>query len=152
MIDLYASDSSFPKLSDLQKRLSSSPGKITLALTDDIDIDQVEAFLIAVFETTESPYSLREQDALILSVLEDANGAETVTRNGCGVKVVLTADSCAIVHDGASVMAKTIAVAMLQALEELDDPAGMVLAGMAGVWESPSFEMTRSLSSEPRMS
>ena len=145
--DLYPSRSAV--MADLLQRLSSSSRTATLELNETSDTDEVEAFLIAIFETTRTSQSYREQDELIRSVVARMGETETVCLKGCGVAVILTPDQCEVRHHQMAVPVDAIAAAMIQALTALNDPTGMVIASLARVWDSPSIKMTRRATTTP---
>ncbi|MCQ0972062.1 hypothetical protein MLD63_16710 [Paracoccus sp. TK19116] len=143
-------DSLPPRLADptdLQQRLSSSDGAVTLTLTAQSDTDEIEAFLIAVFDVTRSLSSYREQNALMRQVISQLDEANTIVCAGCNVEVILDPHNCEMRHDLPAVSLDLIAFAMLEAFSDLTDPAGMIVSGFARIWESPSIEAAHRLTS-----
>ena len=143
--------SGFATLAELRQRLSSSGGTATLNLTADNDTNEIEAFLIAVLDATGNTHSCREQDALIRTVVVRADEDETLYCSGCGIEIRLTRHRCEIRHHLATLPEDLVSSEMLRTLVELDDPAGMVLAGMARPWDSPSISMTNRLTAAPQL-
>ena len=137
-------------LPDLLKRVVVSHGSVALRLTASDGADEIEAFLIALFEVTDNPYSVREQDDLIRAVVCCAGWAEASCRSGCGVEIRLTGQGCEVHHAiKQDIPAEAVAAAMLQALAQLDDPAGMMLAGLASAWDGPSIRIAVPRSATP---
>lgn len=121
----------------LLRRLSLFPGSATLRLDGNDDPDLLEAFPIAVLELTSNPYPCVEQDELVRTAISRAAETPGVPLSGCGVTISRSAAHCEIWHGSDETLSgDRLAAATLALIDELRDPAGMIVAGLAAGWGS----------------
>lgn len=143
MSDLHSTHLRKPaRMAELQRRLSYSRATVTLELSDESSQPDIEAFLIAVFDLAANTHSLREQEEGLQGVLAQRATADRVCWSQSGFDIILTRKSCEVSHAlDECLPTEKIAPAMLQALVALDDPAGMMLDGLAKVWDLPTVKI-----------
>ncbi|MCQ0969569.1 hypothetical protein MLD63_03860 [Paracoccus sp. TK19116] len=114
------------------------------------DPDEIEAFLISIFDLSDNPYPCQQQDRLIRNVSEHSDNLVMRRFEACGVAIDVTRECCVVRHDQSAFPAEVIADAMLTTLDQLHDPAGMILGGLAAIWDSASIAPTIRLDPKPQ--